>query len=135
MSPKRFEDVDMGDDLPEVKPDVSMESVRRFGKVSGMMTGRFTDHEEAKKQGLPGAIVPGIMSQAILASIIHKWAPGCHIKKIDTIFRAPVLVDSEPTCRSVVTHTDSDDRTVEIDLTIVNEAGETGVMGTATVEL
>ncbi len=135
MQPRRFEDVEMGDDLPEFKPDVSMESVRRFAKVSGMTTGRFTDHEVAKKQGLPGAIVPGIMSQAMLAAIIHRWAPGCEITKIDTVFRAPIVVDSQPTCRSVVTHTDSESRTIEIDLVIVNEADETRVMGTATVQL
>jgi hypothetical protein len=46
-----------------------------------------------------------------------------------------VLVDSAPSCRGVVTNKDDAARSVEIDLTIVNEAGETRVMGTASVEL
>jgi acyl dehydratase len=135
MQAPRFEDVEVGDDLPEQAPDVGMERVRAFVGVTGMMTGRFTDHEAAKKQGLPGAIVPGIMSQALLAAMVHRWAPGSEIRRIDTVFRAPILVDSKPVCRGVVTDVDPEARTVEVDLTILNEAGETRVLGTATVRL
>jgi acyl dehydratase len=134
-SAPRFEDVEIGTDLPELEPDVSLEQIKRFGRASGMSWGRFTDHEQARKEGLPGAIVPGIMSQALLAALIHRWAPGARVRKIDTIFRAPVLVDSHPICRGVVTETDAESRTVHVDLTIVNEVGETRVLGTATVEL
>ncbi len=135
MSVRRFEDVELGDELPDFEPDVSMARVRSFARLVHMNTARFTDHEGAKKQGLPGAIVPGIMSQALLASIIHDWAPGSDIEKIDTIFRAPILVDSHPVCKSVVSEMDSERRSVQVDLTIENEAGETRVIGTATVRL
>ena len=132
---KRFEDVEFGEELPELKPDVRLDTVKRFVGASHMMTARFTDHEGARKQGLPGAIVPGIMSQGILAAMVHRWAPGCHIQKIDTVFRAPILVDSEPTCRAVVVEIDEDNQSVQLDLTIVNEEDETRVLGTATVDL
>ena len=135
MSERKYEDVEFGDDLPDVKPDVGLTNVSRFCKAAGMVAGRFMNHEEAKTEGLPGAIVPGIMSQGILAAIIHNWAPGCEISSIDTVFRAPLIVDSSPTCRAVVTDTNDETHTVEIDLTIVNEAGETRVMGTAKVIL
>ncbi len=131
----RFEDVELGDDLPELEPDVSAERVRRFARAAGMNHPRFTDPEKARAEGLPGAIVPGIMSQALLAVMIHRWAPGCTIRKLDTVFRAPVLVDSRPVLRGVVTDVDEDERTVEIDLTVADEAGETRVVGTAIVEL
>jgi acyl dehydratase len=132
--PLRYHDVELGDDLPDFNPDVSLATVTRFAVATKMMAPRFIDHEGAKKEGLPGAIVPGIMSQALLAAIIHRWSPGCTIRRIDTIFRAPLLVDSTPVCRGVITDTDDDTRTVEIDLTIVNEAEETRVIGTAQVE-
>ena len=135
MARINFDDVELGQDLPELKPDVSMARVRQFTRASGMAAARFTDHERARKEGLPGAIVPGIMSQGILAGLIHRWAPGSKILKIDTVFRATVLVDSDPTCKSVVTEVNKEDRTVEVDLTILNEQGETRVMGTATVQL
>lgn len=130
-----FDQVELGDELPEQNPDVSLDTVRRFAGATGMMTARFTDHEGARKQGLPGAIVPGIMSQALLAAMIHRWAPASQIRRIDTIFRAPIVVDSTPICRAVVTETDPESHTVEVDLTISNEADETRVIGTATVRL
>ena len=130
-----YEDVGFGDELPEVIPDVSMAQIKRFGATTGMTYWRFTDHERARASGLPGAIVPGIMSQGILVSLVHRWAPEATVHKIDTIFRAPVLVDSEPVCRGVVTDMNDETRTVELDLTICNEAGETRVLGTALVGL
>lgn len=134
MSARAIENVEVGDELPEHRPDVGLERVRRFAVLVGMNTPRFTDHDGARREGLPGAIVPGIMSQALLAAQLHRWAPGCRIERIDTVFRAPVSVDSTPVCRGVVTEIDSDGR-VQVDLTIENEAGETRVMGTATLRL
>ncbi len=132
---RSFADVGFGDDIDEMKPDVSLDNVKRFTGAADMTFERFTNHEAARKEGLPGAIVPGIMSQGILAAMIHRWAPGASIEHIDTIFRAPLLVDSHPICRGVITDIDEGARSVEVDLTIVNEAGETRVMGTALVRL
>jgi hypothetical protein len=117
------------------RPDVSLPTVKTFTLAAGMDFYRFTDHERARADGLPGAIVPGIMSQGILAAAIHGFAPGCAIRKIDTVFRAPVVVDSQPVGRGVVTHVDEAEGTIEVDLTLVNEAGETRVLGTALVAL
>ena len=129
----RYEDIGFGDDLPEFRPDVSIPNVKVFVEAAHMTFSRFTDHEEARKSGLPGAIVPGIMSQGILAAMIHAWADNAAIEKIDTIFRAPLVCDSSPVCAGVVTDMNDDERTVEIDLTIKNERGETPVLGTAIV--
>ena len=133
MKPLSFEEVEIGDELPVAEPDLSLENVTRFTRAAGMTFARFTDHEAARSEGLPGAIVPGIMSQGILAATVHRWRPGCEIESIDTVFRAPVQVDSKAVCRGVVTEVDADRRTVQIDLTLSNEAGETRVLGTAQV--
>ena len=131
----RFEDVELGDELPQESPDVSMARVRTFVGAAQMNWGRFTDHEFARGEGFPGAIVPGIMSQGLLAAMIHRWAPGSRVLKIDTVFRTPMIVDSHPVCKGAVTDTDDENRTVEIDLTIVTDRGETSVLGTAIVQL
>jgi acyl dehydratase len=131
----RFEDVAFGEDLPELAPDVSRETVEGFARAAGMLHPRFFDDEAARREGLPGAIVPGIMSQGILAALIHRWAPEARIEVLDTTFRAPLRVGSKPTARGVVTDLDAAGRRVEIDLTLENEAGETRVVGTARVAL
>jgi len=131
----RIEDVDLGDELPEERPDVSLETVRRFVKAAQMDFPRFTDHEAARSEGLPGAVIPGIMSQGQLAAMIHRWAPGCSILVMDTVFRTPMIVGTSVVCRGAVTGI-NDDGTIEIDLTIISETtGATGVLGTAHIRL
>lgn len=128
-------DVEFGGELPTFAPDTSIDATRRFGQYVGWNTPRFTDHEGARKEGLPGAIVPGVMSQGFLGAMIHRWAPVAEIISIDTVFRAPVLVDQPHKITGVVTDIDEDELTVEIDLTVTNAAGETRVFGTATARL
>jgi acyl dehydratase len=131
---RAFEDIEFGEELPEVQPDTSLENVKRFTHAAGMTFGRFTDHDAARKEGLPGAIAPGIMSQGLLSAFINRWAPGCEIDTIDTVFRAPVLVDQKAFCRGSVTDVDSEKRRVTVDVTIANEANETRVLGTAVIQ-
>ena len=128
-------DVEFGEELPSFEPDVSLDNVKLHGKFVGWGTGRFTDHEQAKKEGFPGAIVPGVMSQGFLGAMIHRWAPTATITAIDTIFRAPVMVDQPHRITGVVTDIDEEAGTVEIDISITNEKEETRVFGTATAEL
>jgi len=132
---RSFDDVEFGEELPTIKANISMANIVRFTKAAGMPADRFTDHEAAKKAGLPGAIVPGIMSQGLLVAMINNWAPNARFTKVDTIFRAAVIVDSDVTCKAVITDMDEEARTIELDLTMSNEKGETRVMGTAIVGL
>ncbi len=132
MPAKRFDDLDFGDEA-ESRPDVSMEQVTLFTEATGMKVGRFLDHDAARKEGLPSAIIPGIMSQGLLTAAINAWIVDGVIESIDTIFRAPLQVDSSPTCRIVVTDRDAEARELELDLVILNEANETRVLGTARV--
>ena len=131
----KIEDIEFGAELPAFDPDTSLDNVKRFGEHVGWGGGRFTDHEAARKEGFPGAIIPGVMSQGFLGAMIHRWAPKAQIITIDTIFRAPVLVDQPHHINGVVTNIEEDDGLVEIDITVTNEANETRVLGTATIKL
>ena len=128
-------DVEFGAELPAFAPDTGLDNVKRFGKHVGWDGPRFTDHEAARKEGFPGALVPGVMSQGFLGAMIHRWAPAAEIVEIDTVFRAPVLVDQPHSIVGVVTDVDEDTGTAEIDITITNAAQETRVFGTAKVRL
>ena len=136
MSVTSIQDVDFGVELEAFVPDSSLANTSAFAKTVGYDGGgRFEDHDKARDLGLPGAIVPGIMGMAFLTSMIHRWAPVAHIEKIDTIFRAPMMADTELTIGAVVTDMDEDSGMVELDLTVKNEAGETRVLGTANLRL
>ncbi len=135
MTIQHVSEVEFGVELPVFEPDTGLENVRRFVKAAHWEGPRFTDHEAARKEGLPGALVPGIMSQGFLAAMIHRWAPDAIIENVDTVFRAPVLVDELYRIAGVVTDIDVPTGKVEIDLTVTNAKGETRVFGTATIRL
>ena len=135
MTIQTVSDVEFGEDLPVFDPDTTLDNVIRFTEAAGWRGPRFTDHEAARKEGLPGALVPGIMSQGFLCAMIHRWAPPAKIVEVDTIFRAPVIVDQTYHINGVVTDIDEDAGRVEVDLTVTNEKGETRVFGTAKVDL
>ena len=133
MTIEKLSEIEFGETLPSFTPDTSLDNVTKFVLAAGWDSPRFTNHEAARAQGLPAALVPGIMSQGFLSAMIHRWAPNAEIKKIDTVFRAPCLVDDTYNINGVVTDIDTDNGTVEIDLTVTNSAQETRVFGTANV--
>ena len=135
MSIDTVADVEFGVELPAFTPDTSLANVKRFAIAAGWNGPRFTDHEAARKEGLPGALVPGIMSQGFLSAMIHHWAPQAEVRLVDTVFRAPCIVDQTYHINGVVTDIDEDNGEVEIDLTVTNDEGETRVFGTAKVLL
>ena len=136
MTVQTIADVVFGDELTPWQPDTSLQATRSFAEAVGYSgSGRFEDHGKARAQGLPGALVPGIMGMGFLTSMIHRWAPQGKIKFIDTVFRAPVLADHDHTVTAVVTDIDEENGEVVLDLTIQNEQEETRVFGTATIHL
>ena len=135
MTVHRIEDVEFGSDLPAFIPDTSLAKGAQFAKLIGWDGPRFNDHEGARKEGLPGAMIPGVMSQGFLVAMIHHWAPSASIINIDTVFRAPVMADESHTISGGVTDIDPDAGTVEIDLTVANTKQEARVFGTATIGL
>ncbi len=135
MTVNTIGDVEFGEDLPAFEPDTSLETVKTFARLIGWGGARFSDHEAARKEGLAGAMVPGVLSQGYLVAMIHHWAPEARIKVIDTVFRAPVIADEPHTITGVVTDINEEEGLVEIDLTVANEKGETRVFGTASVAL
>ncbi|XOV85652.1 MAG: hypothetical protein ACFHXK_11165 [bacterium] len=135
MSIKTIADVEFGAELPTFTPDTSLAQVSSFAHAVGWGGARFEDHAAAREQGLPGALVPGIMGMGFLTSTIHQWSDQAVIEHIDTVFRAPMIADEPCHIGAVVTDIDEDTGLVELDMTLKNAADETRVFGTARVRL
>ena len=130
--------LDIGDELPAIGVDLASGFVAGFAREIGMDWGRFTNHEEARAQGLPGQIAPGNLSLALITRCLLQWAPKARIKRVGTTFRAPVVADQRVVVRgNVVGKHESDDDThvLECDVWIENTEGERLVVGTATLEV
>ena len=132
---KKLQDVEFGEELPTYVPDTTLKRSAEFASIVGWEGARFSDHEKAKKEGLAGAMVPGILNQAYFSSMIHKWAPNATLLSIDTIFRAPVIADQAYSMQATVTDIDGNAGIIEIDLIMSNEKKETRVLGTARISL
>jgi hypothetical protein len=136
MTIRTIDDVEFGAELEPFVPDTSLAATGAVADAVGWgRGGRFKDHDQARKEGLPGALVPGIMAMGFLTSLIHRWSPAARVQRIDTVFRAPLLADQPCTLSAVVTDIDVDGGIVQLDLTVKNGAGETRVFGTADVHL
>ena len=135
METKNLQDVEFGEELPAYVPDTTLKRSAEFASIVGWEGARFSDHEKAKKEGLAGAMVPGILNQAYFSAMIHKWAPNATLLSIDTIFRAPVIADQAYSMQATVTDIDENAGIIEIDLIMSNEKKETRVLGTARVSL
>ena len=135
MGTKNLQDVEFGEELPAYVPDTTLKRSAEFASIVGWEGARFSDHEKAKKEGLAGAMVPGILNQAYFSAMIHKWAPNATLLSIDTIFRAPVIADQAYNMQATVTDIDENAGIIEIDLIMSNEKKETRVLGTARISL
>ncbi|MEQ8992659.1 MAG: hypothetical protein RLO46_12625 [Pseudomonadales bacterium] len=136
MTIATIEDVEFGAELPPFEPDTSLRATGAFADAVGWgRAARFKDHDRARAEGLPGALVPGIMALGFLTSMIHRWSPAARVESIDTVFRAPLLADEPCTLSGVVTDIDEETGTVQLDLTVKNPQGESRVFGTASVRL
>jgi acyl dehydratase len=135
---KNFEDISIGDTLGPLEITVTRDQVRTYAKLSGFgeIAGRFTDDEAARKEGLPGIILPGNMSLALMTKLVTDWIGQgpARMTRISTTYRVPVQPDHALTIHGFVTHSNPEDRTAEIDVWIENEDAERLVTGTATVE-
>ena len=136
--PTYYDEVEVGDELGPLEKVATDQAVIDFCEMWGNQgIGRFTDHDAAKAEGLPGAIVPGAMSIAYLANLLSQWADGGSLKKLDVVFRQVVPHEQPIWLVGVVTdknQVDSEDQ-VECDVYLENSDGERLVGGTATVVL
>ena len=130
-----FEDIEIGDELDELEICPATADVVRYVNVARMQSGRFTDHEYARKEGLPGAIVPGNMSLGFLSRMLTDFFPKGTLKSLTANFRATVPHNTPLICSGVVTEKQDKDGLVFCDVLLSNEDGDRYVQGTAQIVL
>jgi|SRR5579875_4059098 acyl dehydratase len=136
MSNRSFESIEVGESLGPREIFLAKDRSRSYALMAGMNSPRFTDDEGARKEGLPGMIVPGNMSSGLLGKLVADWAKtvGGRLARMGVTYRAPVLPDHTITLQGFVTQTDAAARTADVDIWLENEDSERLVIGTATVK-
>jgi acyl dehydratase len=133
---KSFEEINIGDPLGPEEIHVSRERCRTYAHESHLDAARFTDDEGARKEGLPGMILPGNMSLGLITKLVTDWIANANARltRIGTTYRLPVQPDHTFVLHGFITNSNPEDRTVEVDLWMENEDAERLVTGTATVQ-
>jgi acyl dehydratase len=131
------EHIDVGHELPPLRLAVSGEQVKRYALAADMPGGRFMGDEEARREGLPGQIVPGNLSMALFSRLIGTAFPGATLLRLSATFRGLVRPGVALLVHGVVTeqHAAEAGTIIECDLVLESPEGERWVTGTASVQL
>ncbi len=133
-----IEDIELGAEIGPLETEATDERVIAFCAVWGQAkASRFTDQATAEKVGLPGPIVPGIMSMAMMTVLLTNWAGPDTIKDLDLVFRQPVPHNKALKISATVTDTreEGGENLVECDILLVGAQGERHVGGKAILSL
>ena len=132
-----YDEIDIGDEIEELEICPTTADVVRYVEVASMQSGRFTDDDYARNEGLPGAIVPGNMSLGFLSRMVTEFFPTGTLRNLTANFRATVPHNTPLICSGVVTEKQEDEgrHLVFCDIVMSNEAGDRYVQGTAQVAL
>src|SRR5579862_31344 len=98
-----FPDIDVGHDVPPLRLTLSSDQVRRYAVIARMPGGRFMSDAEARREGLPGQIVPGNMSLALFSRLLNEAFPGTNLQRLSATFRGLVRPDVSLIISGVVT--------------------------------
>jgi len=133
---KKFEDLHIGDTLGPLQLSVSRDQTRAYARAFLLDAPRFTDDEGARKEGLPGMILPGNLSLSLLTKLVTDWIgeSGAKLMRLGTTYRQPVQPDETLTLQGFVTNANAADRSAEIDVWIETAEADRLVIGTATVQ-
>jgi len=133
-----FEDVQLGDEIGSLDTVAGDGEVAAFCQMWGNpMPNRFTDWEEAEKARLPGPIVPGIMSMAMMAQLVTRWAGPTALRDLDLVFRQPVPHNKPLQVSATVTDArqENGENLVECDIMLTSAQGDRYVGGKAVAAL
>lgn len=118
MTPSiRFEDVEIGAELPSRSNRIDRAQLVRYAGASGDFNPLHWNEEFARSVGFPSVIAHGMFNMALVARVVGDWAghPGV-IQRLRVQFRKEVLPDETLVAKGRVVEKREEDRTVRVEL-------------------
>jgi len=129
-------EIEIGHEIPRLEITLSGDDVRRYATTANMPGPRFISDEVARKEGLPGQILPGNMSMALVARMVSDWLPEARLAKLGVTFRGIVEPKKPIVCRGFVTDRRESGSHVELECDVILEqGGERRITGLAVIEI
>ncbi len=136
--PPFFEDVNDGDDLPNIiKGPITRTQLVKYAGASGDFNPMHHDEIFAQQGGMPSVFGHGMLSMGFLGQVVTDWAGNDPLKQLRVRFMAITWPGDVITCKGKVVRKYQEDEKnyAECELWAENQKGEKTVAGTAKVSL
>jgi hypothetical protein len=144
-----WEDVDVGYQLPTLEKIADSLMLVKWAGASGDFNPHHYEEQFAQTQGTDGVIVHGLLKHAWLIQLVSNWMGdegfmkkfSCQYRGIDRPRKMKTMNEPQDgdtwQCVGKVTnkYTEGDDHLVDLEIGVMNGAGEPTTPGTATVVL
>jgi acyl dehydratase len=125
MMAPTFERIAIGQTLPALTKQVTVEQIRRYAEASGDRNPIHLDETFARSAGLPGVIAHGMLTMAFANQMVTDWlGDRSRLKRLQGRFAGMVVPGDEVTCSGVVAAKHDESRRVVINLVVTNQRGE-----------
>jgi acyl dehydratase len=134
----RFDELAVGDAIPSLaSAPVSRVQLALFAAASADHNPIHLDDDAARAGGLPGTIVHGMLTMAILSRLLARWVPQRDVRALSARFVAMAFPGDVITCSGTIAAKRQADGENQVDLDLVarNQNGENVLLGKATVAL
>ncbi len=122
---RAFDEVGVGDEIPESSRVVSRDDVRAYAEASGDRNPLHLDDDVARAAGFDRPIAHGMLTMGYLASTLVAWAGDAGaIARMRVQFRTPVLVGETVVAGGTVRELDPDRRMATVDVWVKVRRGE-----------
>ena len=117
MARRAWDDVKVGEEIPERSNVVDRAQLVQYAGASGDFNPIHWNPEFAQMVGLPGVIAHGMFNMALVARAVAEWAgdPGA-VKKLTVQFRKEVLPEEKIVAKGKVVEKDDTARTARLEL-------------------
>ncbi|HXF56210.1 MAG TPA: MaoC/PaaZ C-terminal domain-containing protein [Actinomycetota bacterium] len=131
------EDVEPGQEIPEVVKRVTPRQLVMWAAASGDFYEIHYDADYARSVGLPGIVVHGALKHAFLGDLLHRWvAPGGRVVSFGCSYRE-LDRPGELRCRGRVrgVRREGTEHLVELEVWVEDAQGRVTTPGSAVVAL
>lgn len=113
----RFDDLEVGRDLPSSSRLVTREEVKAYADASGDQNPLHQDDEVARAAGFPRVVAHGMYTMGTLTSWLVDWlGDPAALLRLRVHFRSPVLVGESIECGGRVRSLDPQSRTAVLEV-------------------
>lgn len=137
-----FDAVQVGDQLPPLQlPPVDRTTLALFAGASGDHNPIHIDLDVARRAGMPDVFAQGMLGMAWLGRAVTQWAPQSQLRRFNARFQGITHLGHAMCCSGRVVEKleasgePGGERCVRIELTSINQHGQSKIVGEALVAL